>query len=126
MHSVAGLCSACLPDMEVSAIYSSLTAPGTRTVLLLDKEPQVAVDRSVGSQEGRDDSEDQEHEEGVGLRPQPAVEDLPKEEKVSNDSVLLPGCLKDDEAEEETSVAELFSASESEHSDSERLAVSGL
>lgn len=35
LHAVAGLCSTSLPDMELSAVYSSLTAAGTRTVVAL-------------------------------------------------------------------------------------------
>ena len=36
LHAVAGLCSTSLPDMELSAVYSSLTAAGTRTVVALN------------------------------------------------------------------------------------------
>ena len=35
LHAVAGLCSTSLPDMELSAVYSSLTAAGTKTVVAL-------------------------------------------------------------------------------------------
>ena len=32
---MAGLCSVALPDMEMSAIYSSLTRSGSKTIVLL-------------------------------------------------------------------------------------------
>lgn len=35
LHAVAGLCSVALPDMEESAIYSSLTRSGSKTIVLL-------------------------------------------------------------------------------------------
>jgi hypothetical protein len=35
LHAVAGLCSVALPDMEDSAIYSSLTRSGSKTIVLL-------------------------------------------------------------------------------------------
>ena len=34
LHALAGLYSASLPDMEVPAIYASLTAAGTKTVVI--------------------------------------------------------------------------------------------
>ena len=34
LHAVAGLCSVALPDMEESAIYSSLTSSGSKTIIL--------------------------------------------------------------------------------------------
>ena len=34
LHAVAGLCSVALPDMEESAIYSSLTCSGSKTIIL--------------------------------------------------------------------------------------------
>jgi len=33
LHAVAGVCSISLPDMELSAIYSSLIAAGARTIV---------------------------------------------------------------------------------------------
>ena len=35
LHGATGVCSVCLPDMEVSAIYSSLTAHGSSTAIVL-------------------------------------------------------------------------------------------
>ena len=35
LHATAGVCSVCLPDMEVSAIYNSLTAPSCSTAIVL-------------------------------------------------------------------------------------------
>ena len=35
LHAVSGLCSVALPDMEDSAIYSSLTRSGSKTIVLL-------------------------------------------------------------------------------------------
>ena len=43
LHAVAGLCSVALPDMEESAIYSSFTRSGSKTIILtattLDLQP---------------------------------------------------------------------------------------
>ena len=37
---LAGLCSVALPDMEETAIYSSLTRSGSKTIVLTTTEPQ--------------------------------------------------------------------------------------
>ena len=34
LHAVAGLCSVALPDMEETAIYSSLTRSGSKAIIL--------------------------------------------------------------------------------------------
>ena len=34
LHAVAGLCSVALPDMEETAVYSSLTRSGCKTIIL--------------------------------------------------------------------------------------------
>ena len=34
LHAVAGLCSVALPDMEETAVYSSLTRSGSKTIIL--------------------------------------------------------------------------------------------
>ena len=34
LHAVAGLCSVALPDMEETAVYSSLTHSGSKTIIL--------------------------------------------------------------------------------------------
>ena len=38
LHAVAGLCSVALPDMEETAIYSSLTRSGSKTIVLFTGE----------------------------------------------------------------------------------------
>ena len=40
LHAVAGLCSVALPDMEESAIYSSLTRSGSKTIILTNTDHQ--------------------------------------------------------------------------------------
>ncbi len=124
---MAGLCSSCLPDMELSAIYSSLTAPGTRTVLLLNKE----VVRSSGTASNTP----QEVGGGQGsagpvqpCRQEETLHQVPESAQEGASSTAAATCSADGghggdssasggQGEEETQLSELFSGSE--ESDSE-------
>ncbi len=146
LHSVAGLCSVCLPDMELSAIYSSLTAPGTRTVLLVSKEvagegstrcappsQRVVQGGGMAGKEGGHASDCKEREDRCwervsGKNGSPPATTAPQGKLEGHDSdphslgsgkTRGVGQKEDGEEEEEVSFAELFSASE--ESDTERL-----
>ena len=46
LHAVAGLCSVALPDMEETAVYSSLTRSGSKTIILI-AQPTDPISQST-------------------------------------------------------------------------------
>ncbi len=121
---MAGLCSSCLPDMELSAIYSSLTAPGTRTVLLLNKE----VVRSSGTASNTPQEVGGSQGSAGPVQPcrqEETLHQVPVSAQEGASSTAAATCSADGEdssadgghGEEETQLSELFSGSE--ESDSE-------
>ena len=113
LHAVAGLCSVALPDMEESAIYSSLTRSGSKTVvLLLTSEEQSTEEQPQNSQKHKP------HRVPTVVSSTNSRDST----KTTTDSAGVQ-CASDsgDSSELENPFLEVFSASDS--SDNERCAI---
>lgn len=116
LHAVAGLCSVALPDMEESAIYSSITRSGSKTIILTNTDHQQQHSPPPTSIAIETTTEHiQSHNTTTTANITSSDSSVPM--NATNDSVV--GLKAGDNVELENSFQEIFSASDT--SDTERL-----